>query len=354
MKALEYTIPTDIMANKIFDASRMGILFGFTPSYPELFTKFMHFTIEKKRFQDGYLLECNYYDEISFLAVKKVPINRIDRDKDILDFIIDSIDLGYYLLVPVDTQYIIHYRNYGRRSSIHHLFLYGYDRESEQVLCGDFYHYSDGKFSVKEVAFSEIADAYNSVLDYLRKTPDPMDYSDEWMRDIELLRLMKNQKVLFSLDNLIVNLDYFLDSRDSGGNKGIKENLYYGMETYELIFKYLDDLRNFKDSSVDTRILTLLYYRYIFMELQCRYVETELKLLTGELSAFYDGFRRLRNIAKKMVFLTMKYNLTFKEETKTGIIVMLRKCQIDDQRLMTDYRIRMCEIRDLENRKTRL
>lgn len=350
MKTLQYTIPTGIMANKIFDATRMGILCGFAPSYPELFIRFMHFTIERKNFRDGYFLECDYYDEISFLAVKKLPINRSDTDKDILDFIMDSIDLGYYILMPVDTKYITHYVNYGNENYIHHLFLYGYDRKAEKVLCGDFFHYSNGKFSVREVTFAEVTDAYEGVLEYLRKTPDPMDYSDEWIRDIELLRLMKNQKAVFSLDNLITNLGYFLDSKDSGGNRGIKENLFYGMETYDLTLKYLDDLKDFDNKSIDTRILTLLYYRYIFMERQCRYVETELMLLTGELSVFYDGYRELQDIARKMVLLALKYNLTYKENTKNSVIAILKKCQDIDLRLMNGYRGCMCEIRDYKRR----
>ena len=332
------------MANKIFDASRMGILCDFQPSYPELFIRFMHFTIEKKLTQDGYFLDCNYYDEISFLAVKKIPINLLDREKGILEFIKKAIDLGYYILLPVDTKFITPYLNYGKEHYIHHLFIYGYNQK--QVLCGDFFHYSDGKFSVQKVSFTEIVEAYKGVQKYLEDTSDPMDYSDEWKRDIELLRLMKNQKIKFSLDNLITNITYFLNSCDSSGNKGIKEKMFYGMESYDLIIKYLKDLDSFSDKTIDTRILTLLYYRYIFMEKQCRYVEKELVRNECDFLIFYKGYEEMQKLAKGMLLLAMKYNIALRNGVKLKVQNTLKNLQEKDQKLMKGYLEKLIQIKN--------
>lgn len=344
MKVLKYTLPTDFMANKIFDASRIGILYDFQPSYPEIFLKFMHFSIFKNKTEYGYFLDCHYQNEISFISSKKVPIEILAKSKGVLELISDSIDFGYYLLIPIDTQYISKYPNYQKYSYLHHLFVYGYDEEKKITFCGDFFKYGNGKFSIHKVPFFEIEKAYHGVINYLNTIPDPADNTDEWMRDIEMLRVMKNQRLEFSLEKLIINLGYFLEGKDINGNKRVQENVFYGMEVYGLCMKYLEDLYDFSKKKIDIRILALLYYRYIFMKKQCQYVVEKVGMERDSILEIGHQYENLQKISHCMVLYAMKYNLTMKGDCKNKTMELLRKCHAQDEDVTKRYLSKLTEL----------
>lgn len=321
-KKLDYTLPLDVMAYKPYDAAYTGILLSFQDSLCELYTNFMHFNIRKVSNEKNFHIEGSLDGDFSCLSVNKIPWDLINVS-EITEFVMQSIDKNYYVILPVETMFIHNYINYNLHRNCHPLLLFGYDTSKKVFTSADFFNYSASHFTVQEVSFADVNAAFNDIR-AIKKMNDPAVLYEEWRRNVELIKKVSGYAYRMTPKKLIQDINFYLNGQSMTGQRGWIAGVYYGMDIYPLIEEYLLYLVN-NGQKVDTRIFSLLFYHYRFMQKQITFIQS----LTTENSCqhtsvldlnsiintasdpvyFKAEYKSLENKANIDIYLAIKYNL---------------------------------------------
>ena len=128
-------------------------------------------------------------------------IDFIDYDA-IIDYIIKSIDNGYYVTLFVNTQYISVYKS--GSAILHNIFIYGYDTDKQILYIADFF--ISYKYSFQNCTFCELINSikhYNDLL-YL--------YDNSYCNKsiLSLIKIKDNVNHIFSVKTFNKNLREYL------------------------------------------------------------------------------------------------------------------------------------------------
>lgn len=82
----------------------------------------------------------------------------LNKWKDIVDFCIYSINLGYYIIINVDRYFLPVFDGYNKIHNIHPTLIYGYNIEKAIFNVADFY--KDNKYSYSIVNFEDLNKAF--------------------------------------------------------------------------------------------------------------------------------------------------------------------------------------------------
>lgn len=225
--------------------------------------------------------------------------------KNFSDFLIDAINLNYYVYLLVDQFFISAYDFYLKGHIPHDIFISGYDLETREFIVSDFF--DSGKYSQKNISFSEIEKAYASFNEH--------DFFD-WINGVTMLSL--NKEVTYEFDvGLAINLinDYLLaeDSserfkmNDIGGSP-IGDSWVYGMKIYEVLCDHLKLLLDNKKATLDLREFHVLWDHKKIISSLIVYFEQE-KLVEKD-SFFYTQYKDIENNTLILRNLLIKYKLT--------------------------------------------
>jgi len=86
--------------------------------------------------------------------------------KSITDYIISAIQLGYYVYINYDQFYIPLSNLYLKHHSIHHLFIYGYNKTDKEFYIADFF--ANGKYSYGSASFEDVQRSINCAFEDLK------------------------------------------------------------------------------------------------------------------------------------------------------------------------------------------
>jgi hypothetical protein len=133
------------------------------------FENYIQLQINKKDIENELKLEFHIgYDTLSIIKYcPAISYTLFQRDlihkayDDIIDFIIDYIDKGYYLYFLVNTAHISAYTN--TYKSNHDLMVYGYDKDKKEIYAADFF---DLKYSQESISFEELRKGYKDLLPF--------------------------------------------------------------------------------------------------------------------------------------------------------------------------------------------
>ena len=94
------------------------------------------------------------YHNCSYILVQKISKCLISKlNKDIIEFLIESLDYGYYLYLNINPKYIGAY-NLPRSLDVHDIFIYGYSKSERVFYIADCFE--NGKYAYNECSFDEI------------------------------------------------------------------------------------------------------------------------------------------------------------------------------------------------------
>lgn len=208
-------------------------------------------------FYNLFAFECYYQDgsiiynveldwECPTLCRKEIPRSVLHNDKNfsIIDFIISSIDNGYYIYITLDVNKLNCYRNINLDFKPHPLIIYGYNQSKKELHIADYFdgaHYKNGV-----VSYDEVNTANNSVFSRM-KILDPLCGTNDSILDIELIKYLKNCNLIADTDYICHSINLFLDGKWVTGNRNqyilnrrlprtaidnLGKNKYYEAETF--------------------------------------------------------------------------------------------------------------------------
>jgi hypothetical protein len=228
-------------------------------------------------------------------------------DIPIEQFIMKSIDTGFYVYLHLDDYYVQDRAAYLEDHNCHDLMINGYDLADRTFKISGFNR--NRLYSIQGIAkFEEIIEGYKEVV----FKEDASDYH----RDVFLLRLTEDKQAPYS-DFLNLNfMKMYIEDYINGKNTSERAGVFlkplfgplYGMNVYQAVFDYLYRLRVENALQPDIRQLHLLYEHKKIMKKRIVFLENK-KLVKSRfmLSEQYDPIEQ-HFLAMKTMFLKYSYS----------------------------------------------
>nr|WP_302596542.1 hypothetical protein [uncultured Cellulosilyticum sp.] len=220
----------------------------------------------------------------------------------IIEFLIDSINDGYYIYIGVDEYYIPSYDSFNKQHSVHDMLVYGYDLSKEKFYIADFFKERKYNFALcdfKEMEKAHVqtdqSDSFNGVM--LIK---PKDYTYNYSFCIYTVKKLIKDYIECKNSNLrTIMLNTNSVYKD--------EYLYaYGLEVYKVLKTSLYTL-----TIKDIRPFYVLYEHKKIMKFLIKYLNDNGYLSKAD--KFYSIYEDLVCKTKILVNTMIKYFLTKSE-----------------------------------------
>lgn len=200
------------------------------------------------------------------------------RESTITSFILEMIDMNYYILLTLDRFYIPCYEQYEKQHFYHEVFVFGYDMEMNKIYFAD--NLKNGRYAAGTCTFTQLKSAYEAV---------NCKYGFE--KDIHLFRRKTEYSCVINEKQIIDSLHRYLESKNS----------FYVNSDHECDFgiDIFHDLLSDKEKkvvfdTVDIRPFHLLYEHKVLMRMRIEYLQRN-----QYLSASFD--------TKKIIYLERQY-----------------------------------------------
>lgn len=241
----------------------LAIILNHEESYPWFYSNFIQLAFDKNIFAPVPL--CFYmYD---YACNPWLNVHRLQRetfsmlDKEIVDFVVDSIDRGYYVYLNVDEYFIPDRGDYQKKHFSHDTLVYGYDLGLRTLKILGFNKV--GAYESSEVSFNEFSQSYH----YLDKIENNCN-------QIYLYQYNQAGKYDFNAKLVKETLEDYLYSRNTSERFSMIAEPWdraYGMESYEYLQKYFQNLLANKVHT-DIRLLHILWEHKSCMKLRTEYM----------------------------------------------------------------------------------
>ncbi|WP_068619666.1 hypothetical protein [Paenibacillus tuaregi] len=218
---------------------------------------------------------------------------------NVISFIVDCIDSGYYIHMKVNHKYLSasSLKWYNRTDYAHELLIYGYNTNTQTLELADNF---GGKYKFARCTFEEFQLAYSN----------PPIYNTANYEKVLLLK--PKEDIIFQFDLLKVkdSLEDFLASRDTrirdDQSSSWARNLTLGVDVYDKIIDYLFLLID-KKASIDLRLFHVLWEHKKCMIDRIRYMETLGIIRDPDIVETYQGLEKIALIYRnQMIKLTMR------------------------------------------------
>lgn len=250
---------------------------------------------------------------------------------DVITFIINSIEEGYYIYLLVRRKEIKAYQfesEEGRERDrfAHDMLIYGYDINQQKFNIAD--NFIDGKYSFQQCTFQELALAI--------KNMDPKFESRLGFKgNIELIEFSKDKTSTFNLKRVLDSFnDYVLSKPTSLWNTMELRNTYgtkkwyFGLECYDYI---LQRVCNMNKDSIYIQDFHLMWEhkkhlrRIIAFLMEKNYIADKGAVLQ------IQSIEKNALIARNLV---LKYSISGKESIKEDIVMIYSQMAIEEKELM--------------------
>lgn len=190
---------------------------------------------------------------------------------NIIDFIIKSIDLGGYVYGVFDEAKILCDADVDYKFP-HELFIYGYNRDTEEFYVGDF-TFQD-HYSYNTVSFSDIERGY----EVISASEDHM-FKDDYKGRRGLYVIIKNSELpAYELDIELVkrSLKEYLNSEDTKDHFRMYRNRFddtvFGIKVYDKVLAQIDKQLHSEEPDFDIRALHVMYDHKVLMLERIKYL----------------------------------------------------------------------------------
>ena len=241
---------------------------------------------------NGYV-EINYLEArdcyIEIAEVVCLGYHLLKNEKSILEFIIEKLNMGYYLVINVDEFYLSNKWVYQNNHFVHSSLIYGYDNTTKQVKAIGFNQ--ERLFTELTFDYSEFNDAYENGKIYYKNDAPWCDWSA-----VQLIRPKSFEgEFPFIINRFINELEEYLFSRSDLRRlysfEYQTEQVEYGFKTYDVLIKNLHNLLAGKPT-IDYRAIHLLYEHKKCLYERLEYVITEYKL-SGEIIELHKQYMEI-------------------------------------------------------------
>ncbi|WP_270564244.1 hypothetical protein [Clostridium beijerinckii] len=251
----------------------------------------------------------------------------IKRKWDTLtNFLIDSIDLGYYIYLVVDKFFIPAYEDqYMKYHSYHDIMIFGYNVEDQNFNIADFFKGSKYYYSVS--AFSKIEEGYQSSEEF------------DWLHGVILLKEDKSYQPNFSINILKDFINDYLASYNSNARTILintwlnNKDFAFGLQVYDVLENHLKELSNNIDS-FDIRPYHVLWDHKKMILLLIKFLFKKGYLKNADY--FYSEFALLEKKILILRNILLEYKITTKKYLINKVILILKETSVKEQHLLQE------------------
>lgn len=313
----------------------------YLPWYYSRFLQVFSFTDDKGFSELNYLEPRDCSSEVMDMVC--LGYHLLDKVDNIIDFIIEKLNRGYYLIINIDEYYLSNKWAYNKNHFVHSSLIYGYDNVAEQLLVIGFNE--DMLFTKMTFNYAQFFEAYNNgKIHYKQSAP--------WCESsaIQIVRPKGFEAEFpFSFERFMRELSSYIFSA------GDEDRLYtfeypssrvvYGIEVYDILIKDLEGLLLGK-AIMDYRGIHLLaeHKKGIYERLE--YVIFK-NALTGNIVKLKEAYLEVVNLANAMRLVGLEFsykdldiaNSKKQKNTIKEIIEMVKKLKaIEYDILLQIYR----------------
>ena len=226
------------------------------PWYYEHFIDLYSITDEKDYLKLDFLEYRAAYKEV--MNEVYLGYNLLKNEPNIIQFIIDKINLGYYVIIHADEYYLSVKRWYQKEHFVHHSIIYGYHNANQKLMAVGF---------DAEQLFTQITFDYDTFAEAFEQGKLYYKQSAPWAENnaVELLKLKDYQEEYpFDIRLFLKKLDGYLASTGDAAVifsynwKLDKNKVAYGLNVYQQIVDHLENLLK-GQFTIDYRAIHLLY-----------------------------------------------------------------------------------------------
>lgn len=275
-------------------AANYNNLVGYRPGMP--FCLYELSIIQNRECGLNMFYQCPFID---FYKYRRIEVT----GNQVIDFMREYINCGYYILVNVDRQYLSFYHM--SLCSNHEIMVYGFnDTIKEFILCDNS---ADGKYRTDiRCGYEEMKKGYEKYI----VDNDKLDLHDS----IVLLKPTADRYgYVFSIETFILHIREYLNYVPIFGGREHNEYWVYGFENYSYLTEYVKKIiaSQGKELKKDIRCFCALYDHKKSLRYTFDYFSKKGMLIGNEIVAKYN---KIENIALLIRNLMLKLQIKYQEK----------------------------------------
>ncbi len=240
-----------------------------------------------------------------------------------VQFIIDCLKDGYYMVTFVNEYHIPHRSCYQKDHHIHDIMIYGYDLQKEVFHVAG---YMDNKqYGYSEVSFQRFSNALEDIRP---------EYSGlfRWSDGMDLFRIKFEETYHFSLEMFRQLVEDYLYAHNTSRRFLMSQNelnYYYGMDTYDQVAQYIREYQGM----LDIRIFHTIYEHKKGMAIKMDYLQKN-QWLQDE-TDYSSLYEKLMDRSLSIRNLALKYNMTLNQDQLIKLQQHLLELRKEESALLT-------------------
>jgi hypothetical protein len=287
-------------------ADLLSVILNHEETLPWFYSHYIQLVCHKNVFEPTFRVD--FFKPAQWHNCPFINNQKINRDliarrwSAFADFLIDCLDLGYYIMFYLDEYFVSNYKNYQKKHLKHDIFIFGYDLDNRTFDVADFF--ANRKYYYTKSTFSEIEQGYQNlhltdICDYL-KGIELIDYrlpTQGYKFDINIpARLIEDYLLSYNTSQR-----YDLSPLDTNANT------VSGIAVYNTLIEYLQKISEHKIKKPDLRSFHVLYDHKSVMLLKIKYFMEHNYIKEGE--SLYNAYVEILEKTKIVKILVIKYIL---------------------------------------------
>jgi hypothetical protein len=244
----------------------------------------------------------------------------INNNIDIVDFIINCINSGYYIWLYLDEFYVPNRISYNTGHLIHECLIYGYNTDKSCF-------YSAGFDTRHNYSFSEI-----SYTDFIKAF-----YNSDINKPVNIVKHQETDRYNFDIQNVMNLLEDYVYSKNTSKRLSIYSNptsdVIYGLQIYEYLRKNFENppTKEFLD---DIRSLHILWEHKKCMTSRIKFLY-ENKYL-DKLEPYYSKYKEIENKALALRNMQIKYTYTRDDDEIKKIATYIDEIRNEEKEILVE------------------
>lgn len=275
----------------------------------------------------------NIYDQCPFIEKYTLPKELVrSKFETFHDFVMAAIRSGYYISTYMDQYFRNDIRTYG----FHHPnFIYGFDKKMKKILLAD--NFENNKYAYKTITYSQADLAFELVGGNSWETSIFLYKIKEYRHEFypkyvkeQLIDYLNPCRGLCYLDRTIC-----MNPRYNGA--AYRNEVYYGIECYDLIKKYIAGIKENDIDYVDGdwRSFSMLKdHKQLMLE---RYNFMTENNFANENNDLEEKFIKQIKDCEILINIFLKYKLTHDIDILDKILLRLDKSLENDKNNLTEF-----------------
>lgn len=319
----------------------LSVLLNDTKSLPWFYSNYIQIYFFKKidgnlnlNFYIGNMTK--YFYNIPFLEVRTLDKRFFIKEIiNYIDFFVDSIEHGYYIMTIVDEFYIKGKREFSKDHFMHLIMLHGYDRSEKSFYASGIF--DNNIYGEQKISFNEFNQSFISESGYNKGI---RDYSVMLFKHREAENLpypLNNYNYFdysFDVKNVKLFLNEYLYSMNSEEKLrmyyNLNENIGFGMEVYDNIISNIKlKIKQDIKSEIDYRgYHGLMEHKEIMVKRIDYMVRNNYLYKSEDLLILFKNIENRTHVLRNII---LKYNVSLKDTILIKAIDLVKQISEDEK-----------------------